>query len=91
MKLSKSLGTATESPICRAWIPLPNARFAHTHYLLETLHHKWRVSVCSNFIKFGSMYKQYPIYLHLDTDILSWSFWRMNILTLKIAKIVTIS
>lgn len=44
MKLSRSLSTATESPICRAWIPLSNSRFAHTHYLLETLHHKWRVS-----------------------------------------------
>ncbi|KAL5240880.1 hypothetical protein ACI65C_008290 [Semiaphis heraclei] len=42
MKLSRSLSEATESPICRAWVPLSNARFAHTHYLLETLHHKWR-------------------------------------------------
>lgn len=44
MRLSRSLSVATESPICRAWVPLSNARFAHTHYLLETLHHKWRVS-----------------------------------------------
>lgn len=44
MKLSKSLSLTTESPICRAWVSLSNARFAHTHYLLENLHHKWRVS-----------------------------------------------
>lgn len=44
MNLSRSLNEATESPICKAWVPLSNARFAHTHYLLETLHHKWRVS-----------------------------------------------
>lgn len=45
MKLSRSLSSATESPISRVWVPLSNARFAHTHYLLETLHHKWRVSL----------------------------------------------
>jgi len=44
MQLSRSLGPETDSPISRAWVPLTNARFAHTHYLLETLHHKWRVS-----------------------------------------------
>lgn len=44
MKLSRSLSPATESPISKAWVPLSNARFAHTHYLLETLYHKWRVS-----------------------------------------------
>lgn len=44
MRLSRSLSVETESPISRAWVPLSNPRFAHTHYLLETLHHKWRVS-----------------------------------------------
>ncbi|XP_025410407.1 unconventional myosin-Ia isoform X2 [Sipha flava] len=42
LKLSRSLSPATESPISRAWVTLSHARFAHTHYLLETLYHKWR-------------------------------------------------
>ncbi|XP_050443708.1 unconventional myosin-Ia isoform X2 [Adelges cooleyi] len=41
-KLSKCLNHSMESPTSRSWVPLTNSRFAHTHYLLETLHHKWR-------------------------------------------------
>lgn len=54
MRLSRSLSVATESPISRPWVPLSNARFAHTHYLLETLHHKWRVSY--RFLYFSNVY-----------------------------------
>ncbi|XP_050520500.1 unconventional myosin-Ib isoform X1 [Daktulosphaira vitifoliae] len=42
LKLSNRYEPSMESPICRVWFPLSNPRFALTHYLLESLHHKWR-------------------------------------------------